>query len=94
MDDYIGLEENLINDVCIHRMDQKLDEIFGFKVGKKRKNGKNFYESCYEITNHENVIVGDLCIGGQNNTMLVMLSGQGCLMGDYGWQEKVISLLE
>ena len=42
MDDYIGLEENLINDVCILRMDQKLDEIFGFKVGKKRKTAKIF----------------------------------------------------
>lgn len=92
-DDYIGLDESLINDVCIERMGQKLDEIFGFKVGQKRKNGKNFYEQCYEITNHEGVGVGDLCIGGQNNTMLVMLSGQGCLMGDYGWQERLHTFL-
>lgn len=94
MDDYIGIDEKLINDVCIERMGEKLDSIFGFKVGKKRKNGKNFYEQCYEIQNHEDVVVGDLCIGGQNNTMLVMLSGQGCLMGDYGWQERLYRFLQ
>lgn len=93
MDDYIGLDETLINDVCIQRMGQKLDEVFGFKVGQKRKNGKNFYEQCYEITNHENVVVGDLCIGGQANSILVMLSGQGCMMGDYGWQNRLYNFL-
>ena len=60
MDDYIGIDEKLINDVCIERMGEKLDSIFGFKVGKKRKNGKNFYEQCYEIQNNEDVVVGDL----------------------------------
>lgn len=94
MDDYIGIAEELINDVCIERMGEKLESIFGFKVGKKRKNGKNFYEQCYEINNHDDVVVGDLCIGGQNNTMLVMLSGQGCLMGDYGWQERLYRFLQ
>lgn len=93
MDDYIGLEESLINDVCIQRMGQKLEEIFGFKVGQKRKNGKNFYEQCYEITNHEGVTVGDLCIGGQANSILVMLSGQGCMMGDYGWQNRLYNFI-
>ena len=93
MDHYIGLQEQFINDACIEAMGEKLDQIFGFKVGKKRKNGKNFYEQCYEIINHEDVVVGDLCIGGQNNTMLVMVSGQGCLMGDYGWQERLYQFL-
>lgn len=93
MDDYIGLEESLINDVCVQRMGQKLEEIFGFKVGQKRKNGKNFYEQCYEITNHEGVPVGDLCIGGQANSILLMLSGQACLMGDYGWQNRLYNFL-
>ena len=92
-DHYIGLSDEFINDSCIEAMGEKLEQIFGFKVGKKRKNGKNFYEQCYEIINHDDVAVGDLCIGGQNNTMLVMLSGQGCLMGDYGWQEKLYHFL-
>ena len=94
MDDYIGLDESLINDVCIYRMGQKLEKIFGFKLGQKRKNGKNFYEQCYEITNHEGVGVGDLCIGGQANSILVMINGQGCLMGDYGWQNRLYDFLK
>ena len=94
MDDYIGLDESLINDVCIDRMGQKLEKIFGFKLGQKRKNGKNFYEQCYEITNHEGVGVGDLCIGGQANSILIMINGQGCLMGDYGWQNRLYDFLK
>ena len=93
MDYYIGLDESLINDVCIERMGEKLNDIFGFKIGQKRKNGKNFYEQCYEITNHEGVGVGDLCIGGQVNSILVMIQGQGCLMGDYGWQNRLYKFL-
>jgi len=93
MDSYVGLPEDQIDDICICQMGECLDSIFGFKVGKKRKNGKNFYESCFELTNHEGVIVGDLCIGGQANSILVMVSGQGCLMGDYGWQERLYEFL-
>lgn len=93
MDYYIGLDESLINDVCIERMGEKLNDIFGFKIGQKRKNGKNFYEQCYEITNHEGVGVGDLCIGGQADSLLVMIQGQGCMMGDYGWQNRLYDFL-
>ena len=64
MDDYIGLDESLINDVCIDRMGQKLENL-RVQTRSKAQNGKNFYEQCYEITNHEGVGVGDLCIGGQ-----------------------------
>lgn len=93
VDSYIGLQDQYINQACIEAMGEKLEHMFGFKIGQKRKNGKNFYSECYEIVNHESVGVGDLCIGGQNNTMLVMLSGQGCLMGDYGWQERLNEFL-
>lgn len=94
MDYYVGLDESLVNDVCIERMGQKLESIFGFAIGKKRKNGKNFYEECYEVVNHEGVPVADLCIGGQNNSMMLSLTGQGCLMGDYGWQERLYKFLK
>ena len=40
MDHYIGLQEQFINDACIEAMGEKLDQIFGFKVGKKRKTAK------------------------------------------------------
>ena len=49
----MGLPEDQIDDICICQMGECLDSIFGFKVGKKKKNGKNFYESCFELTNHE-----------------------------------------
>ena len=42
MDDYIGLEESFINDVCIERMGQKLEEILGLKLVKREKTVKTF----------------------------------------------------
>ena len=94
IDSYIDVIEDHVDDVCIFEMGKKLDSIFGFKVGKKNKNGKNFYEKSYQIITPQGVQVGDLCIGGQNNSILVMLSGQGCLMADYGWQEGLYNFLK
>lgn len=93
LDDYLGKSEEDINDICVERMEQKLDSIFGFKLGKKRKNGKNFYQQCYEITNHEGDSVGYLCIGGQANSIMMSITGNGCLKGDYGWQERLYNFL-
>jgi phage replication initiation protein len=94
VDSYIDVKEDHVEDICVYKTGEKLNDIFGFKVGKKRKNGKNFYEKCYEIVTESGVVVGDLCIGGQNNSILIMLSGQGCLMGDYGWQEGLYKFLK
>lgn len=39
-DHYIGLSEEFINDSCIEAMGERLEQIFGFKVGKKEKTVK------------------------------------------------------
>jgi phage replication initiation protein len=94
VDSYIDVVEQFVDDVCVYQVGLKLESIFGFKVGKKNKNGKNFYQKSYQIITSSGVVVGDLCIGGQNHSILVMLSGQGCLMGDYGWQEGLYKFLK
>lgn len=92
--DYSGKPEELHRSICIEKMSDVLDHCFGFKVGAKRKSGRQFYEECHEIINHQGVGVGDLCIGGQNETMMLSISGQGCCMGDYGWQYRFYNFVK
>lgn len=91
-DSYIDVVESDIEDVCVYEMSKKLDSIFGFSLGRKKKSTL-FYEKSYEILTRQSVYVGDLHIGGQNNTVLISLSGNACKLGDYGWQQGLHEFL-
>ena len=89
---YVDVIEKHVNDVCVFEMSKKLESIFGFILGKKKKSAL-FYESAYEVLTRSGVFVGELHIGGQNNTITVSLSGNACKLGDYGWQESLYKFL-
>lgn len=63
--------------------------IYGFGITSKRDTGANFY--------HESYVLGDgygmVCHGGQRNTVLVMLSGQGCEAAKEGWEKRLYDFL-
>jgi phage replication initiation protein len=61
-----------------------LARIFGQKYStvKQNQNGANFYK--YSFSFGENY--GKICIGGQRNTVLIMLNGTGCSLAPQGWE--------
>ncbi|WP_263770042.1 replication initiation factor domain-containing protein [Propionivibrio soli] len=71
------------------RVSYKLKEIFGFGITKQRDGGANFYDRSY--------IIGDgyglVCYGGQRNTILIMLSGEGCAAARDGWEKRLYHFL-
>lgn len=64
-------------------------EIFGFGITETRPTGANFY--------HRSYVLGDgygmVCHGGQRQTVLVMLSGEGCAAAREGWEKRLYDFL-
>lgn len=73
------------DDYCVYALEAVLKDIFGFGIEKKMVKGINYYDEAYQLEND----CGFICIGGQNNTMMISISGQGCTLGKYGWEEDI-----
>lgn len=66
----------------VRNVSKVLDDIFGFGVSHINLAGRNFYESSYTLE-HD---AGLVCIGGQNDTIMLVINGTGCTYGKRGWQ--------
>lgn len=83
--------ENM-DSVClsaITQLDEHLEYIFGFATTAKNNSGRNFYKQSYVLGRD----MGLVCIGGQRNTILVMLSGKGCSFATDGWERRLYTFL-
>ena len=74
---------------AIQKLDDILTDIFGFSTTSQNKSGRNFYKQSYVLGQE----MGIVCIGGQRNTILVMLSGKGCAFADSGWERRLYNFL-
>ena len=71
----------------------ELQDIFGFGVTNKAKGtGGRFYHGCWEIM-YDGVLYGRVHFGGQNETMLVELSGKGCQAATDCWESRLYDWL-
>ena len=68
-----------------------LARIFGkkYSVISQNQNGANFYK--YSFNFGENY--GKICIGGQRDTVLIMLNGTGCSLAPQGWETYMYQFL-
>lgn len=66
-----------------------LEHIFGFSTTRHNPYPKNFYKEHYVLGDN----MGLVCIGGQRNTILVMLSGSGCTFAKEGWEKRLYNFL-
>ena len=66
-----------------------LEEIFGFGVTQDRGRGLNYYESSFVLGDSW----GFLCVGGQADTFLVQLTGQGTQAAKPGWEARLHAYL-
>lgn len=77
------------DEIYIHYISEKLQQIFGFGVGEKRQGrGKFFYDGYYQLGSSE-VNYGTVHIGGQRGTVLIDLTGVGCQAALDGWEERL-----
>ncbi|MCU4379973.1 replication initiation factor domain-containing protein [Acinetobacter haemolyticus] len=70
-------------------LDPILDDIFGFSTTHCRNSGLNFYNQSYVLGED----FGFVCIGGQRNTILIMINGRGCNFAKSGWELRLYNFL-
>ncbi len=74
---------------AVTELDDHLEHIFGFKTAYRRPSGLNFYTQSYVLGED----FGFVCIGGQRNTILIMINGRGCNFAKSGWELRLYHFL-
>lgn len=62
-----------------------LQDALGFAVTSQCERGKNFYKNAYILGDS----CGFLCIGGQRESVCVVLTGQGLMAARSGWESRI-----
>ncbi|RZG63599.1 replication protein [Acinetobacter bouvetii] len=74
---------------AVDALDVELEHIFGFTTSSCRNKGLNFYDQSYVLGED----FGFICIGGQRNTLLIMINGRGCNFAKSGWELRLYNFL-
>ncbi|WP_258180411.1 hypothetical protein [Burkholderia multivorans] len=83
--------EQLVGDECfVLEASRYLEEIFGFGITRDLKKSRDFYTNAWELGDN----YGYVAFGGakQRGTMLINLSGQGCIAAKAGWELGVLAV--
>lgn len=78
-------EQLVTDDQIIEEASRQLEKVFGFGITEKRDRGMNFYRESWVLGDK----MGFVCFGGQRQTMLVTLTGQGCTHAVAGWEHRL-----
>lgn len=78
-------DEQIVQDVSA-----RCESIFGFGITEKRDRGANFYRTSYTLGDK----YGLVCYGGQRDTVLIMLNGEGCTAARHGWERRLFEFLQ
>lgn len=83
---YMALCQAAVADIAVI-----LTKIFGKKFGAitQRQNGANFYKYSFDFGEN----YGKVCIGGQRDSVLIMLNGTGCSLAPQGWESYMHEFL-
>ena len=65
------------------------ERLYGFGITTKREQGANFYKQSWVLGDG----YGMVCYGGQRNTVLITLNGQGCAAARDGWEKRLYDFL-
>ena len=71
--------------VLVENVGDVLLDILGFEIEGENRNGRNFYDRSFNLKHN----AGFICIGGQNNTIMICINGTGCTYGKNGWEEHL-----
>lgn len=82
-------EHLITDDQIIVEASRQLEKIFGFGITSNRGKGMNFYRDSWVLGDD----MGFVCFGGQRSTMLITLTGQGCLNAVAGWEKRLHDFL-
>jgi phage replication initiation protein len=70
---------------AVGAVSRTLEMILGYGVTSQRSRGLNFYKESYILGNNW----GFVCVGGQNDTLMVSINGEGCAAARKGWEKRL-----
>ncbi|WP_082889207.1 replication initiation factor domain-containing protein [Methylovorus sp. MM2] len=85
-----GARTVIDDEQLIMEVSSKCESIFGFGITAKRDRGANFYRTSFVLGDK----YGLVCYGGQRNTVLIMLNGEGCTAAQHGWERRFYEFLQ
>ena len=73
------------------QVSERLVFLFGkrYAITSQNQTGRNFYKYSFNIGEGYGVV----CVGGQRDTVLVMLTGTGCALMPQGWEHHLADFL-
>lgn len=74
---------------AINQVSKMLLKTIGFAVDVECETGRNFYDRCFMLENK----AGFVCIGGQKDTILIMINGVGCNYALLNWEFNLFERL-
>ncbi|WP_260438657.1 replication initiation factor domain-containing protein [Burkholderia contaminans] len=79
------------DEAFIFEASKHLTQIFGFGITRDLKKSRDFYTNAWELGDN----YGHVAFGGasQRGTMLINLSGQGCIAAKAGWESRLHDFL-
>lgn len=84
------LSDTALENYVISRLSQKLLKIIGFGIDSENATGRNFYRRSFNLEHGTGVV----CIGGQKNTILVMINGTGCNYANIDYELDLFDWLD
>ncbi|MPS47811.1 replication initiation factor domain-containing protein [Methylobacillus sp.] len=89
-DTFQVLEGAVTDQEVIMSVSMVCESLFGFGITSKRDKGANFYHTSYVLGEN----YGLVCYGGQRNTVLISLSGEGCAAARAAWERRTFDFLK
>lgn len=85
-DQYLALCQAAVAEIAV-----LITKIFGKKYASinQRQTGANFYKYSFDFGEN----YGKICIGGQRDSVLIMLNGTGCSLAPDGWETYMYQFL-
>lgn len=85
-DQYLALCQAAVAEIAV-----LITKIFGKKYAaiEQRQSGANFYKYSFDFGEN----YGKICIGGQRDSVLIMLNGTGCALAPDGWETYMYQFL-
>lgn len=78
------------DEYCAYELGQVLKDVMGFGIAGKLQKGLMYYQETYALEND----CGHICIGGQKDTILLSINGNGCTLAKYGWERDLYNFLK
>ncbi len=75
-------------DTVAYTISEELEQVIGFGIDSEAK-AKNRYDYTYNLKFN----AGTISLGGQNDTVLIMINGKGCTYGEFAWQYHICDFM-